>query len=145
MERKKNYFDETDESLYIEKGELLQGIMMKNYVGDGPGGLVHTIWLDIGAEATCNFMTSAQRIVNNWLIINSFTMSCSDIVPSVDFEESVCKKLEQAERDYDSVLKKFQDEREIEKEQLHKAGKKIMDSFEVKVNNSFNQYRREVE
>ena len=59
MERKKNYFDETDESLYIEKGELLQGIMMKNYVGDGPGGLVHTIWLDIGAEATCNFMTSA--------------------------------------------------------------------------------------
>jgi len=33
--------------------------MMKEIVGDGAGGLVHTIWLDIGWESTCNFITRA--------------------------------------------------------------------------------------
>ena len=27
--------------------------MVKAIVGDGAGGLVHNIWLDIGAEETC--------------------------------------------------------------------------------------------
>lgn len=31
--------------------------MNKAIVGDGPGGLVHLIWLDIGHEETKNFMT----------------------------------------------------------------------------------------
>jgi len=43
--------------------------MSKEYVGDGAGGLVHIIWLDLGADAVCNFMTRAQRVVNNWLMM----------------------------------------------------------------------------
>lgn len=43
-----------DGTVFILRGELLSGVMMKEIVGDGAGGLVHTIWLDIGADATCN-------------------------------------------------------------------------------------------
>ena len=48
---------EDDSSVYILRGELLSGTLMKAIVGDGAGGLVHNIWLDIGEHATCDFIT----------------------------------------------------------------------------------------
>lgn len=42
-----------DVSMKILKGELLTGALQKEMVGSGPGGLVHSIWLEIGPAATC--------------------------------------------------------------------------------------------
>ena len=70
-----------DNSMIIRKGELLSGALQKEVVGSGAGGLVHSIWLEIGPDATNEFVTTAQRIVNNWLIANSFTVGAADCVP----------------------------------------------------------------
>lgn len=35
-----------DSTILIDKGNLLQGIMNKSIIGDGAGGLIHTVWLD---------------------------------------------------------------------------------------------------
>jgi len=53
------WFTESDSTIYIQKGELISGVMIKAIVGDGAGGLVHNIWLDITPEETCLFMTRA--------------------------------------------------------------------------------------
>ena len=66
----------------IQKGELMSGALQKEVVGSGAGGLVHSIWLEIGPDATNEFMTVTQRIVNNWLISNSFTVGASDVAPT---------------------------------------------------------------
>ncbi len=58
------------------------GALQKEIVGSGAGGLIHNIWLDIGPDATCYFLTTAQRIVNAWLTINSFSVGAADVVPS---------------------------------------------------------------
>jgi DNA-directed RNA polymerase II subunit RPB1 len=63
--------------------------MMKSIVGDGAGGLVHTIWLDLGPDQCCLFMTQAQRIVNNWLVMSGATISCSDIVPPAAVDRKI--------------------------------------------------------
>jgi DNA-directed RNA polymerase II subunit RPB1 len=70
-----------DSSMIIRKGEILTGALQKEVVGSGAGGLVHSIWLDIGPDATNEFVTMAQRIVNNWLMTNSFTVGAADCVP----------------------------------------------------------------
>ena len=70
-----------DSSMIIRKGELLSGALQKEVVGSGAGGLVHSIWLEIGPDATNEFVTTAQRIVNNWLITSSFTVGAADCVP----------------------------------------------------------------
>lgn len=67
--------------MIIKNGELVTGALQKEVVGSGPGGLVHSIWLEISPDATCEFISVAQRIVNNWLITNSFTVSASDVAP----------------------------------------------------------------
>ena len=71
-----------DISMLIRKGELLSGALQKEIVGSGAGGLIHSIWLEIGPDATNEFITVTQRIVNNWLITNSFSVGAADIVPS---------------------------------------------------------------
>lgn len=70
--------------MIIRKGDLLSGALQKEVVGSGAGGLVHSIWLDIGPDATNEFVTIAQRIVNNWLMTNSFTVGAADCVPDED-------------------------------------------------------------
>jgi len=47
------WFSEDDSEVYILRGRLIQGIMNKAIVGDGAGGLVHIIWLDLSPEDTC--------------------------------------------------------------------------------------------
>lgn len=54
-------------------------------MGSGAGGLVHSIWLEISPDATNEFISVAQRIVNNWLISSSFTVGASDIALDNDF------------------------------------------------------------
>ena len=41
-----------DITMIIKKGELLSGALQKEVVGSGAGGLVHSIWLEIGPDAT---------------------------------------------------------------------------------------------
>ncbi len=71
-----------DTNMIIRKGQLLSGALQKEIVGSGAGGLIHSIWLEIGPEATNDFMTISQRVVNQWLIQNGFTVGASDIVLS---------------------------------------------------------------
>lgn len=42
-----------DTSMIIKKGQLIAGALQKEVVGSGPGGLVHSIWLEISPDATC--------------------------------------------------------------------------------------------
>lgn len=78
-----------DNCMIIRRGELLSGALPKEVVGSGAGGLVHSIWLEIGSDATNEFITTAQRIVNNWLTTNSFTVGAADCVPDAELKEVV--------------------------------------------------------
>ncbi|EGR29261.1 RNA polymerase domain 2 family protein [Ichthyophthirius multifiliis] len=135
------WFSIKDDSIYIYKGELLQGYMTKAIVGDSPGGLVHLIWLDIGTQATCDFITRSQRIINNWLIMQGHTISCQDIVPSEICQKEMEKIKGQAFIAFENALNDFQDAKKIEDMGLHKSGKRIFDSFEVYINSILNKLR----
>jgi len=121
------------------------GIMKKQIVGDGPGGLVHTIWLDLGPDETCKYLSQSQRIVGNWLTINGFTMSCSDIVPSPVVIQKMEEKIEGAKKKFDEAFDLFHNEKLLQDQGKHKFGKKIFDSFEVEINTILNTTLKESE
>lgn len=75
--------------MLIRKGQVLTGALQKEVVGSGAGGLVHSIWLEISPDATNDFVTTAQRIVNNWLTTNSFTVGAADVVPDNELEDKI--------------------------------------------------------
>lgn len=53
--------------------------------------------------------------------------------------------INQAEKRYEEEFDLFQDEKKIEQDNLHKVGKKILDSFEVSVNAILNKKISEAE
>ena len=115
--------------MLIRKGELLSGALQKEIVGSGAGGLIHSIWLEIGADATNEFITITQRIVNNWLITNSFSVGAADIVPSDDLQKLINSEKRMITNMYYKILNQYRSLEMIEEKNLHQKGKKIMDSY----------------
>jgi len=63
-----------DKNVLISRGELMCGVLHKGNVGSSSGGLIHLIWKEYGPEATRNFMSNVQTVVNNWLVHHGFTV-----------------------------------------------------------------------
>lgn len=124
--------------MIIKKGELLSGALQKEIVGSGAGGLVHSIWLEIGPDATNEFITVAQRIVNNWLISNSFTVGAADIVPDNELQKIINKQHMTTQNLYYQVLNQYRNTDIIDEKNLHQKGKRIMDSYEFYINTQLN-------
>lgn len=49
LKSKDGYRNKDDTSMVIRNGELVSGALQKEVVGSGAGGLVHSIWLELGA------------------------------------------------------------------------------------------------
>ena len=137
------YFSADDSTVLVQQGQLMSGVMMKQIVGDGAGGLVHTVWLDLGPEACCLFMTQAQRVVNNWLVMSGATISCSDIVPSEKVTRNMQNLVEQGEKRYHESCELFSNSERVKKEGKYKGQGRITDAFEVEINASLNDILQE--
>lgn len=59
------------------------------------------------------------------------TISCADIVPSEKCSIAIEEIKKKAFSKFDEVQLDFQDAKLIDKQNMHKSGKKIFDSFEV--------------
>jgi len=90
-------------------------------------------------------MTQAQRIINNWLVMQGFTISCSDIVPEPGLIQEVQKLVEESEQNLLKDIELFQDKNKLQEQKLHKIGKRIFDSFEFKINTGSNEKIRKAE
>jgi DNA-directed RNA polymerase II subunit RPB1 len=83
-------------------------------------------------------VTTAQRIVNNWLITNSFTVGAADCVPDEDLERNIKEQIVEINALYYNILNKYRNEETIVKENLHQRGKRVIDSFEYSINVNLN-------
>lgn len=142
---RKSNWNADDKSLSIQKGTLVSGIFNKELVGQGAGSVVHLCWLDLGAEKTLEFMTSCQRIVNNWLVVNGFTVGCQDIAPHIKLVRETEERSSEQDDEYIKLLDIFLDSRRIEENRYHQKGKRIMDSFEYTFNMKLNKVRDDIQ
>jgi len=70
----------TDTIVRVEDGILLSGVVDKNTVGKGGGGVIHTIMNEKGPLAARTFIGSIQKQINYWLLHRGFTVGVSDTV-----------------------------------------------------------------
>ena len=123
----------SDTRVLIEKGELIMGILCKRTVGNAGGGLVHCIWNEWGPERTTKFLNNCQRLVNNWLVINGFTVGISDTVSDDTINNQIANTLKIAKEKVKKILVQAQ-EGKLERQ----PGKSMLESFEKKVNETLN-------
>ena len=70
----------SDSVVFIERGQLLSGILDKKSLGVSGGSLIHTIFNDYGQERVRHFIDQIQWIANHWLLHNGFSIGISDCI-----------------------------------------------------------------
>lgn len=125
-----------DALINIKRGELITGIICKKTVGTSHGGLIHIINNEAGAEEAKNFLSRAQRLVNNWLVNHSHTVGVQDTIAKEEVLKDIAIALTKAKEKVKIKLLKAQDGR-----LASQPGKDMLDTFETKVNKVLNDAR----
>ena len=123
--------------MLIERGELLQGSLTKQIVGSVGQGLVHLIQREYGQKSCSQFLSSVQKLVNNWLLTQGFTVGVQDIiVDKRETSDSISGTLTKFKRQVSKI---------VNRSQLGKLksqpGKSMQESFEAQVNKKLNDAR----
>ena len=92
-----------DKTVFIKNGELLCGVITKQTVGSSQGSLIHVIWKDHGPYICRDFLSNAQKVVNNWLVNTGFTVGVQDIIAS----DEVMTEVKNILNDYKQCVQKI--------------------------------------
>lgn len=125
-----------DKMVLIQRGELISGELTKGIVGAASGGLNHLIWKEKGSAEAKDFLSTAQKVVNAWLVGHGFSVGVSDAVPTIETKQNIEKTLKEYKRKVFKIIN-----------QAHlgtlkcQPGKNMIDSFEASVNTALNEAR----
>lgn len=131
-----SYLSENDAKVIIRNSEHLAGVICKRTAGTSGGSLIHILWHDVGPERTKWFLSITQKVVNNWLTTQGFTVGIADIVAEPSTTERVKEALQEASNKVTELIESAR------KGLLEtQPGKSLLESFENRVNQSLNQAR----
>jgi DNA-directed RNA polymerase beta' subunit/intein/homing endonuclease len=83
----------TIEQGMITKGQLTSGVYME------PGkGVVHILYNDYGPKETTMFLDSLQRVIEDYLVLNGFSVGISDLVADDKTTENIKKTIEDCKK-----------------------------------------------
>ncbi|GJP85732.1 hypothetical protein CLOP_g15835 [Closterium sp. NIES-67] len=125
-----------DTVVRVEQGEVLCGILCKKSMGSAAGGLVHTIWEEVGPDAARKFLGHTQWLVNYWLLQQGFSIGIGDTIADASTMETINETIAKAKDEVKELIRKWQD-RELEQQ----PGRTLRESFENRVNQVLNKAR----
>lgn len=107
--------------------------MCSKTVGKSQSGLIHICMLEKGYEETRVFMSSIQKLVNNWLVTYGHTVGVQDTIAQQSVLEDISKEMIKSK---DIIKQKIL----LAQNELLKVqpGKNMLETFEAKVNRIMN-------
>lgn len=98
----------TDRKNFVVKDGILdneKGILSKAVLGSKKkNNLIHLIWDEYGIEATKDFLDNTQRLINNFNLVNGFTVGIGDIHIPYELEEKMNKLFESKKLEVDHLI-----------------------------------------
>lgn len=70
-----------DDSLLIQGGQLIYGLLKKKHVGAAAGGIIHITYNELGPSAAMAFLNGVQQVVTYWLLHNGHSIGIGDTIP----------------------------------------------------------------
>ena len=87
-----------DNYVKIKQGNILQGLIDSSVYMSSGKGIIHTLYNDYGPKETSMFLDSLQRVVEDYLVLDGFSVGISDLVADETTAKSIqtviaeCKK-----------------------------------------------------
>lgn len=132
-------FNFLDSEVMIHNGVLLQGIVDKNIVGTSGGSIVHVCWVQKGWEETRSFMNQIQTVVNYWFVNTSYSIGICDTVADAKTIKNITDTIDESKEKVRKILIRGQ-----LGVLVMLPGKKLMESFEMNINEVLNDTRSTV-
>ncbi|KAI8928645.1 hypothetical protein BC831DRAFT_434146 [Entophlyctis helioformis] len=125
-----------DTKVIIEDGELIAGILCKRTVGSSANGIVHTAMNEHGPAVAASFFNGTQRVINYWLLQNSFSIGIGDTIADRQTMETINDTIAHAKKEVNKIIEKAQtDQLDV------LPGMTVRESFEALVNRQLNLAR----
>ena len=84
-----------DKQLVIKNGKLERGQLTKDLLGSKKkNNITQLIWEEYGVDAAKEFLDNTQRLINNFNLVNGFTVGIGDTNISKDVENEIHKMIE---------------------------------------------------
>ena len=126
--------ENSENYIKIVEGDIKQGTIDKSIFSKPSKGIIHTTYNDYGAKDTVNMIDSFQHTIEQYLILNGFSVGISDLIADGKTKE-----------DMDVVIKDRKDDISKLLHQIHldlfdnNTGKKNHEEFESRVFASLNK------
>eukprot|EP01054_Gregarina_sp_Poly1_P003122 Gregarina_sp_Poly_1__3121@NODE_187_length_11680_cov_128_523810_g166_i0_p1_GENE_NODE_187_length_11680_cov_128_523810_g166_i0NODE_187_length_11680_cov_128_523810_g166_i0_p1_ORF_typecomplete_len1811_score286_02RNA_pol_Rpb1_5/PF04998_17/7_8e02RNA_pol_Rpb1_5/PF04998_17/9_2e116RNA_pol_Rpb1_1/PF04997_12/1_5e85RNA_pol_Rpb1_2/PF00623_20/2_5e70RNA_pol_Rpb1_6/PF04992_14/1_2e54RNA_pol_Rpb1_3/PF04983_18/1_1e38RNA_pol_Rpb1_7/PF04990_12/1e37RNA_pol_Rpb1_4/PF05000_17/1_8e35_NODE_187_length_11680_cov_128_523810_ len=130
------HMSENDGRVVIRNSEHLAGVICKRTAGTSSGSLIHVLWHDAGPDKTKEFLSSTQKVINNWLVTQGFTVGVCDIIADDGTMSRVKDALDQSNNRVNELIGLAR-RGKLETQ----PGKSLLESFENRVNQELNQAR----
>ena len=126
--------DDDLNKVVIENGNIKSGGLDKGVFTKTSKGIIHTIYNDLGPEATKNFIDDLQKITTYFLIIEGFSVGIGDMVADDDTNEKITKVIQDNKVKIEEIMQEFH-------LNIYEnfSGKTNKEYFESKVNNILNK------
>ena len=125
-----------DAKILIRRGQILMGGLSKKIVGGAAGGLIHIIWNDFGSDRCRILLSTAQRVVNSWLLYHGFTVGIADTISDYETSLEIEKILRDSMKEVKKIMSMAQ-EGKLERQ----PGQSMIETFEAKMNSELNNAR----
>jgi DNA-directed RNA polymerase subunit A' len=122
----------------IKNGDLIQGVMDKDNLGEGSGLLLRRVHQIYGPDKTVTFLGKIYRLGIEMLYRLGFTVGISDTDLSSEGDDQVKKIISKAEKDVDKLIEKY-----LEGKQESLPGKSARETLEVSILSVLNRARND--
>ncbi|MDY6777492.1 MAG: DNA-directed RNA polymerase subunit A' [Candidatus Nanohaloarchaea archaeon] len=129
-----------DGDTVIEDGELKEGVIDEDLVGDYGGAIINQMLLHEDREAAVEFLNKASKLGTKYLDRRGFSISTSDLRVSEEARAEITKEIDEGRSNAEEMVEQFHNG-EIEA----MTGKTQRETFEAKVTSELRGISTEVE
>ena len=95
--------DDPDNFVKIKQGEIEQGLVDSSvYMASGKG-IIHTLYNDYGPKDTSMFLDSLQRVVEDYLVLDGFSVGISDLVADEETAKGIQKVIADCKKQIEQI------------------------------------------
>jgi len=87
----------------IVQGDITQGVVDGDIYMKPGKGIVHVTYNDYGPKETTMFLDSLQRVVEDYLVLNGFSVGISDLIADEETKKTFDASIQQAKKDIAAI------------------------------------------
>jgi DNA-directed RNA polymerase subunit A" len=105
----KSYDSEKDSStsdnyVKIVQGDIVQGVVDGDIYMKPSKGIIHVAYNDCGPKETVELLDALQNTVENFLVLNGFSVGISDLIADDDTKKTIDLKIQERKKQVEQVI-----------------------------------------